>query len=206
MGNTEGSQVISNTFKVRKNIILRLTNRQMSIVIGSILGDAYVHPLGKICFEQAINQKDYLLWKYDELKNLAYPKIGRVIRFDRRYGKENISFRFFLKQFFRPLRNYIYEDNRKTIPNGIEKWLTPLAISVWYMDDGHLERGRYPTFASESFSIKEVERFIFILKNKFGIKAKVGNKKRIRIKSESKDNFFQLVRPFIHKSMEYKLP
>lgn len=90
MVNTEGSRVISQTLRVRKNIAYSLSDRQTEILIGSLLGDAYIHPLGKICFEQSSLQQEYLLWKFAEFKNLAYPKIAQVVRLDKRSQSQTI--------------------------------------------------------------------------------------------------------------------
>jgi len=100
MVNTEGSRVISQTLRVRKNIAYSLSDRQTEILIGSLLGDAYIHPLGKICFEQSSVQQEYLHWKYAEFKNLVYPKIAQVIRLDKRSGNLTFSCRFFSGKSF----------------------------------------------------------------------------------------------------------
>jgi len=207
MGNTEGSRVISQTFFARRNMELRLTEKQMSIVIGSILGDAYVAKKGKICFEHSEGQKNYLLWKYRELENVAYPKVGRVERFDRRTGKTTVSYRFFLRQFFRPLREWFYPTGTKVLPREIDKWLTPLAVSVWYMDDGSLERGKSPLLATESYSVDELNNMVSLLQKKYGLECLVSAKKnRLRIRSNSRAEFFKLIEPYVFKGMRYKLP
>ena len=101
--------MIVQEFRARKNLRLTLTFRQMSIVLGSVMGDAYIYPLGKICFEHGNAQRGYLEWKYSELKQVAYPKVSRVSRTDKRSGNITTSWRFFLRQYFRPLREEFYE-------------------------------------------------------------------------------------------------
>jgi hypothetical protein len=206
MVNTEGSRVISQVYSARKNLKLCLSSRQLSILLGSILGDAYVYPLGKVCFEHSSHQKDYLIWKYDELKSLTYPKVACVKRFDKRTGKQTVSWRFFLKQYFRPLRKLFYIDGKKVVPKDLKRWLSPLLLAVWYMDDGHLDRGKYPLFSTESFSKADVKFLSDILKTNFGLISKVTSKRRLRILSQSKDRFFQLIEPYIHNNLKYKLP
>ena len=206
MGNTEGSRVISQVFRTRKNLKLVLSDEQMSIVLGSILGDAYVHPLGKICFEQAKQQKNYLVWKHVKLKNLASPKIARVVRVDKRNQKKTISYRFFLRQYFRSLRELFYSNGNKIIPKEINEWLNPLFISVWYMDDGHLDKGKSPLLATDAFSQKDVAMLASLLEAKFELQVKVTSKGRLRIRSDSTSRFFQLVSPWIHPDLRYKLP
>ena len=195
MGNSKGSQVIPQIYKVRKNIVLEVSDEQLSIIVGSILGDAYVHPLGKICFEQSTSQKDYLLWKFDKLKNLAYPKIAYQTRFDKRYNKENHSYRFFLKQFFRPLRQIFYVNHKKIVPDCLTNVFNPLVLAVWYMDDGCLEKGHSPTIATESFSDEEIVFLSDLTFQKFKLENLITSRRRIRIKDSSTNKFFHLVEP-----------
>lgn len=180
MVNTEGSRVISQTLRVRKNIAYSLSDRQTEILIGSLLGDAYIHPLGKICFEQSSIQQEYLHWKFAEFKNLAYPKIAQVTRLDKRSQNQTFSCRFFLRQIFRSWRNIWYLDGHKTLPTDLEKWFTPLTLAVWYMDDGHLEKGIVPLFASESFTKEESIVLSNIMYSKWQLKSYVNNNHRIR--------------------------
>lgn len=205
MDNSEGSRVITSTFRARKNLVLHVTDQQMSIILGSILGDAYIHPQGKICFEQAESHKDYLYWKYAQLKNIAYPKVALVTRLDKRTNQQTRSYRFFLRQYFRPLRKVFYNNRKKVVPSSLQRWMTPLLLSVWYMDDGYLDRS-YPQLMTECFSISDIDFLRKSLKDKFNIESIRTSKKRIQIKSNSTSKFFHLVEPFMHETLGYKLP
>ena len=206
MGNSEGSLVIPQIYKARRNLILKTNVEQLSVILGSVLGDAYIYPQGKICFEQSAGQKKYLLWKYNILKDLSYPKVARVIRFDKRYSKKNTSYRFFLRQYFRPLRHIFYVDGRKIVPDCLLEKLDYLVLAVWYMDDGHLEHGKYPLFASEGFSDNDIKSLTNMIFLNFGIETKVDIKRRIRVSSSSKSKFFKLVEPWVYPNLRYKLP
>lgn len=206
MDNTEGSRVINQTFQVRKNLKFKVSDRQMAVILGSILGDGYIYPQGKICFEHGQLQKQYLFWKYQVLQNLAYPKVAKVTRLDKRTNTKTISWRFFLRQYFRPLRSVFYRENQKVIPQSLIDWLTPELLAVWYMDDGYLDKGVYPLFMTESFSKFDVELLSKMMKEKLDLEILVSQKNRIRIKSKSIPKFFQLIEPFIHESLKYKLP
>jgi len=206
MDNAEGSRVISRVFTTRKKMRLQLNNRQMSIVLGSVLGDAYISSQGKICFEQSNAQKEYLFWKYNSLKNLAYPKIGQVIRQHPKTNSISSSWRFFLRQYFRPLRKTFYNDGQKIVPRSLAPWIDDLLIATWYMDDGYLDRGKYPMIMTESFNTSDNLYLIEQLKHKFDIDAYLTTKNRIRIKSRSSAQFFSLIELHIHKSLNYKLP
>jgi hypothetical protein len=207
MDNTEGSLVITKTFRARKNLELRLTNCQMSIILGSILGDAYIHKLGKICFEHTSKHKSYLLWKYTELQNLTYPKVAQVERLDKRTNTKTFSYRFYLRQYFKNLRNIFYNDNdKKIIPSDLINWMNPLVLATWYMDDGHLDKNKYPYFMTESFSIKDIEKLIYQLKILFSLDCKITSKNRILIHNRNSKHFFNLIEPHIHETFKYKLP
>jgi hypothetical protein len=205
MDNTEGSRVLSQTLHVRKHLSYVLTDRQTEILIGSLLGDAYIHPLGKICFEQAECQLEYLSWKYREMQNLAYPKIALVTRFDHRKGTITKSNRFFLRQIFQSWRYVWYHSGCKHLPDHLEQWLTPLALAVWYMDDGHLDKGLAPLFACESFSLDETKLLAKILKCKYHFVVYVNKNKRIRFSRQSTKQFIWLVEPYILPCLRYKV-
>jgi len=205
MVNTEGSRVLSQQLHIRKHLTYCLTNRQTEILIGSLLGDAYIHPLGKICFEQADSQLEYINWKYAEMQNLAYPKIASVVRFDSRSKKETFSHRFFLRQIFQSWRYIWYPNGHKTLPDNIIEWFTPLTLAVWYMDDGHLEKGLAPLLASENFSLDDVNKLANILSQKFDLKVYVNKNRRIRLSRSSTEDFIRLVEPYILSAMRYKI-
>lgn len=206
MDNTEGSRAIKQTYKVRKSLALHLSTNQLAILLGSILGDAHIHPQGKICIEHGRKQKEYLLWKFSHLKSLAYPKVSRVVRFNKRIQKQTVSWRFFLRQYFRPLRNAFYCCKQKVVPPELKLWISPLLIAVWYMDDGHLDRGKYPSLMTDSFSEADSLLLIKYLNYQFSLNSTLTNKGRILINSESRDSFFKIIKPYIHKSLFYKLP
>lgn len=206
MDNTEGSRVISQTYKARKNLELHLTTKQLHVVLGSILGDAYIHPKGKICFEQANSQKEYLFWKHSLLKSISYPKVSLVKRYDKRTKKTTISWRFYLRQYFRPLRKAFYNNKKKVIPMAIEPWVSPLLLAVWYMDDGSLSRRRYPLLMTECYTLDDLKIIQKILAQRYNLKLSITPKRRLRVSPHSRDKFFSLVRPHIHESLTYKLP
>jgi hypothetical protein len=206
MDNTEGSRAITSVFRARKNLELCLTNRQMSIVLGSILGDAYIYPKGKICFEHSHAQREFLFWKYSELRNLAYSFVAQVRRVDKRTNKPTVSWRFFLRQYFKPLRIAFYQHNRKVIPSDLRSWMSPLLLAVWYMDDGNLDKSKYPILMTENYSKRDLNLLARMLKDSFQLDSKITNKNRIRIKSKSRERFFSLIEPHITKDLRYKLP
>lgn len=193
-------------FSARTNLRLKVTHRQMEIIVGCLLGDGYIHPRGQIQIEQSAEQLPYINWKYDELCSIAYGPPTKVERFDNRYGKKYIGARFWLRQYFRPLRKIFYPEGRKIFPMKMSKYFTDLSLAVWYMDDGNLYKGRHLKIACDGFDSKTRKLLQSLLLNKYSLKSSVHKSGKLRISAESLSEFFRLVRPHIYSSMMYKVP
>lgn len=118
------------------NTVGSLTQFQKSIVIGSILGDGYLRivPKRKNAFleiNHSFNQKDYVDWKYQILKEITIspPKI-------RKCNGNRIAYRFYTKQLPELTELYciFYKDGKKVIPDNLA--INPIILSIWFMDDG----------------------------------------------------------------------
>lgn len=183
---------------------------QDSLIIGKILGDGHIETANNKTFrlkiEHSIKQKEYVDWMYEKLKDFssAPPKIkaktpNNSYWFNTRYSG---NLRFYAQQF--------YKDDIKIIPKIIHKLITPLSLAIWFMDDGLFKSNRHKTFIIHSLGYKknELKLIIKLLEDKFNIKStlhKQYDKWRIYIKSESADNFRNLIEPYIIDSMRYKL-
>ena len=181
MSNIVGSLEIPNVLHARKRIFLSVSERQKEILIGCILGDAYITPMGKIRIEQSEKQHEYVKWKYRELASLCYPKGPRdLIHKLKTTNKEYHSIFFDIRQYFRLWRQIFYNGRQKIFPKNMV--LTPLPLAVWYMDDG-CWTGKKCVISIESFkgeSCKNIQDLFF---KQYG-----------------------LISPFILSSMKYKIP
>lgn len=193
-------------FTARKNLKLAVSDRQMEIIVGCLLGDGYIHPRGQIQICQSIKELPYLDWKYRELSSLAYGSPTRVERFDSRYQKTYVGVRFWLRQYFRPLRKIFYPEGRKIFPVVISEYFTDLSLAVWYMDDGNLFNKRHLKIATDGFDKKSRLDLQNFLLTKFNLQSSIQASGKMRIPVESLEYFFKLVRPHIHSSMRYKIP
>ena len=190
----------------RKYQKLVITSNQLQILVGCLLGDGYIHPRGQIQIAQSFKQLQYVLWKYEKLKNLAYGTPSKVDRFDKRYGKVYSQSRFWLRQFFRPWRKIFYPKNKKIFPEEFEKYVSALSLAVWYMDDGNYSEGRNVKIATDGFDLRSREKLRSLLLRKFSIESTLHKNGKLRISNNSLSRFFDLVKPFIHSSMKYKVP
>lgn len=188
------------------NTVGSLTQRQKSIIIGSVLGDGYLRivPGRKDAFlevNHSIKAKDYVLWKYSELKNIceSAPK-ERII------DERRTAYRFFTKQHpeITEIFKKFYIDNRKIIPK-IE--LDELMLAVWFMDDGSKTNKGDVYLNTQQFSMNDQKKLLNFLRN-LGIKARLNKDKkyyRIRILKESLAHFNKIISPHVVSSMKYKL-
>jgi len=194
---------------------LKLTSKQRQIIIGKLLGDGHLETSNngktyRLKIEHSFKQKDYVDWCYQELKDwvLTKPQIKKQTFNGKVYEKywfntlSHSSFRFYAHQF--------YPRDKKVIPKLIHRWLTPLSLAVWFMDDGSIKskNHRARILNTQCFSVKEIRRLIQILQTKFDLSCKLRKQKegyQIMILAESANKFYNLIKEFIIPSMDYKL-
>lgn len=190
----------------RKNQKLLVTDRQLEILVGTLLGDSYIYPKGKIQIAQSSKQLPYLLWKYEELESLSYGPPTQIERYDIRSGKIYSQSRFWLRQYFRSWRSTFYPKGKKIFPKEFEKYISPLSLAVWYMDDGNYSEGRNVKIAADGFDLESRSNLKNMLFKKFNLESTLHKSGKLRISNKSLNRFFDLVAPFIHSSMSYKIP
>ena len=84
--------------------------------------------------EQSAKQKEYVYWKYEQLKSIVSGNPKKVTRYDKRTYS---SYRFYTRALFKQLRKEFYSTEKKSIPLSIQNYLkAPVTLAVWYMDDG----------------------------------------------------------------------
>ena len=192
-----------NTKRSRIAKTLMFSERQQEIIAGSLLGDG--HLVKTTCgfafrVNHSVKQKEYVDWKYRELKMFTNspPAV---------YEKErSYYFRSVTHHYFDELRRKFYLGQKKIVPKEIKRFLTPLALSVWIMDDGTRE-GNQLRLNTQSFSRDENECLIAILEATLGIKTNLNRDKdmyRLRVREESMGHVKKITLPYIIPSMRYK--
>lgn len=190
------------TIKARKARNQRFSDRQQSIVVGSLLGDAYlVQTTRGYAFRvnHSVVQKDYVDWKYKELE--------MFVNSAPRSSKQCYYFRTVSHPYFSQMRSLFYNGKQRIVPDSLEQWLDPLSFAVWVMDDGAKDGGQL-RINTQSFSFEENQLLIEILKAKLGITATLNrdkNRFRLRVSAYSMPRVRQLLAPYIIPSMQYKL-
>lgn len=205
MGNTVGSREPLVVITARKQQKLVVHPRQLEILKGSILGDAYVTRRGQIQIEHSVKQREYLMWKYRELASISYRgEPAFVQRRDQRNGAVYESMRFWTRQFFRSLRCQFYQDGRKIFPANLQ--LTPLMLAVWYMDDGHFERKkRRCILATDNFSQDNIMQIQTTLRSQFSLQTIVRKSGKLVFAGENCDKFLRIFSCHVIQTMSYKI-
>lgn len=189
------------------NTVGSLTQLQLSIIIGSILGDGYIRIIkGRsdafLEINHSIKAKEYVDWKFASLKSICIsPPKQRII------DETRTAYRFFTKQHqeISDLYSRFYVNGRKIIPSSLV--LNPIILAIWYMDDGSKSRKHDVYLNTQQFSLNHQKILISKLRE-MGLKARLNKDKkyyRIRFLKESVEKLNDIIYPFIIPSMKYKL-
>ena len=196
-----------------------ITKRQREIVTGTILGDAYIQLTGKqnarLRFEHGEKQKDYISWKWTELKNLMQDKPKKITRYNPIWKRVYTYYRCqsYSSPIFGKLRRMFYCDSKKVIPSNFGKLLkSGLSLAVWFMDDGYYyHRDRTAYIYLSKFSKEGLATLVRVLKDNFNLESKVEIKKRgeninLKFSVTETEKLVNLIKADVIPSMRYKLP
>jgi ubiquinol-cytochrome c reductase cytochrome b subunit len=188
----------------------------LCILIGSLLGDSYAEKHGngtRFCFQLEQSNNAYLLWFHSFISKLGYcnsdtPKIltrlgkgGKIRQLSRFKTYTFTNFNWILEAF--------YINGVKFVPPMVEQFLSPVALAIWIMDDGGIVSSGFK-IASNSFNRTDVQMLCDILKRKYDLNASiitagVPNQYNIHISKYSMKALTDIVEPYMHPSMYYKL-
>lgn len=182
------------------------------IILGTLLGDAYIGKLQgrsksyKIAWEHSLHQKEYALWKAE--RSLNNYSIYERNRLDDRTGNIYSSIMIYSTvDDYKSYRQLFYPYGKKEVSNLILESLSPLAVAVWFMDDGNLYyngNNCHLTLSVNGFNEQSKLNIINYFKYKYNINFKP-NQNAIRLTSIREVNKFELhFAKLYHKSMNYK--
>jgi LAGLIDADG DNA endonuclease family len=188
----------------------------ISVIIGSMLGDGNGEKHGRgirFRLQQEQSNIEYLFWFYKFLVERGYcsnikPKI--LIRLGK---KGKIRYYYTIRTFTFTSFNWIYEifyiNNIKVVPKNINKYLTPLALAIWIIDDGSKVSAGLK-IATNSFILQEVEFLCKVLNDKYHIQARphsagIPDQYSIYIPKCSINILSKLIKPYMVSSIHYKL-
>ena len=192
------------------NKAIKPTDRQLSIIVGSLLGDASlrktnINPI--FTCEHGIKQLEYCKWKAKELESLGSKfSISKRRAVDERTGMcyESAICRLPANPEFLYLYNNLYTNGKKVITKEFLQYFDELSLAVMFMDDGY-KLGKSIGIATNCFSIEELSIFNDFVSKKFGIVFNITKSNTLYLPTIQYPIFEELVLPYMQKDMLYKL-
>jgi recombination protein RecA len=199
----------------------RLSGQQMELILGALMGDGSLSPSPhgrsgtRFRMGHGAKQASYLDWKVSLLGNIGCTLSSNA--------KGAVFADLTPLPELAELREAVYfGDGKKHLSWEYLKALTPLALAVWYMDDGCFtvrskgvqERTRGGTgrieICVQAMSPGSRERLAGYLRDTHQLNVRVvtrGSRSQavLQFTTAASEKFQKLVAPYIHPSMEYKL-
>lgn len=199
-----GGLLEANQFAAEDNTVGSLSDEQRSLIEGTLLGDGAMRCKANALLEinHSMKQRVYVDWKYQLLSALVStppsPRNGNGGR---------VAYRFTTRSLpeLTPIYRAFYRDGRKVVP---ALQLTPLAMAVWFMDDG-CKSYRALYLNTQQFGLDDQMRLIAMLEQQWRIRSTLNRDKsyhRIRIAVESVARFQSIVQAHVLAEMRYKFP
>lgn len=196
---------------------MKLSSLQRDILVGTILGDAFLHKTGernaRLRLEQGVKQKSYLLWKVEQLSQLFQGKPKYLKRVHPLTKKTYEYWRHQSQSMpaLGALRRIFYPSGKKAIPENLEVFLrSPRVLAVWYMDDGYYyQRDRVSYLYLGNVTYHEAEVASAALHVRYNLIARVLAKKKgfaLYFAPEEARKLAALIRRYILDEFNYKLP
>ncbi len=179
-----------------------LTDDGVQVVLGSALGDGSLRQIGRHTASLRIGhgaaQDAYCTWKHG-----LFAGLSRALTRNARGG---LSFDTRGCYELGCIRKTAYTGPRKDPSAEMVDGLTPLAIAIWYMDDGTFDSRRQNRcsicFKGLSGPAQERLRAWF---ERRGINARLSHLGRLDFDVAATKALHQMIAPYVHPSMDYKL-
>ncbi|MDN5795353.1 MAG: intein-containing recombinase RecA [Intrasporangium sp.] len=207
--------------RVMVNETARLSRQQWQLIFGGLMGDGHLAPNRqgrhgvRFRMGHGAKQVDYLDWKAGLFANIGQT---RTVRPD---GSVHVDLTPLPE--LGELREVMYwGDGKKHLTEDVIKRITPHALAIWYMDDGTFalrSKGLQQRTAGgsgrievcvEAMSHGSRERLVAFLRDIHGVECKVslrGSRQKavLQMTTAGTARFQEIVAPYIHPSMDYKL-
>jgi recombination protein RecA len=196
-----------------------LSDFQWQVILGSLMGDGALSSsqsglAGRFRWGHGVKQTEYADWKASLFANIGTSRTTNA--------KDAVFHDMKPLPELKDLREAVYIEGKKVLSDDYLKRLTPMALAVWYMDDGSFtlrakglqERTRDGSGRSEicleAMEPTTRQRLVDHLADTWDIHGRLSarGKRQVAVLSFPKDEtakLHALIAPFIHPSMEYKL-
>ncbi len=197
---------------------MALSTQQADVLIGTWLGDGHLDRDGRyvrLKVDHAWEQATYVWWKFEVYRDLTLREPQKRVVYEKREDKSRISVHCrFATRTTIELEEYhqlFYVNGRKVVPKNINRLLrSPLALAVWYMDDGARRTDcQALRLHTNAFTLEEQYLLREMLASNFDIAVTVhrvqGNERVLYVPSREAMRFCDIIRPFVLPEMCYKL-
>jgi recombination protein RecA len=198
-----------------------LSDQQLQLILGALMGDGNLSPNRRnrsgtrFRMGHGAKQAAYLDWKTSLLGNIGH---SRTVN-----AKGAVFADFTPLPELAELQDAMYfGDGKKHLAWEYLKSLTPLALAIWYMDDGSFvvrskgvqERTAGGTgrieIVVEAMSPGSRDRLVRYLRDTHKLDVQLVSKgvrqvSAIRFTTAASEKFQKIVAPYVHPSMDYKL-
>jgi recombination protein RecA len=189
---------------------VKLSSEQESVLAGTLLGDGCLAKHGRYhrlhikhkLAHRALAELKY--WTFEDFISMP------IHRFDQHLGETRypcVQFATRTSSVLSQWHRRFYREGTKVVPENIAQMLTPLALAVWFMDDGAADFAGV-TFQTHSFRREEVDTLQEALNDRFGLAV---NRRRnkgawiLYVRANSLEQLRRIVSPHLLPEFEYKL-
>lgn len=195
---------------------LPFKGEKMGVLTGMLLGDAGMtrkYPkIMTLCHGES--QKEYFEWKCFILEHFGFKK-NKVREMNSVLGNKAFivdfvdkKFEFFYRKFYR----FDKERIKRIVNLQNLRHLNLYGLAIWFMDDGNLVKKDYPYVClnTQAYTYDENVLLQKFFKKKYNLDVKIHKDKHYYKLYFGQENntakrFIEMIEPYIHKSIEYKL-
>jgi hypothetical protein len=185
------------------------------VILGSMCGDGNIcHKSKNPVFREvhSIKQEDYLLWKSKLISELNPRVFYSESKSQQDKFYKTVGFYTSASEDLIKYQRLFYYDKRgeKHISYKILKMLKPLALAIWYLDDGSYNYSHSSIEIASCMNnlkvLKSIKRYFI---KHLGLECNIHHVRDdlnvIRFTVKSSDKFLKLIQKYVPDSMRYKL-
>lgn len=206
-----------------------MTKKEKNFILACILGDGCINKRlinntiqCRFLMKHSMKQFEYFKWKVERLEKIFSSKRVNSYSMEKNSGRSNITACRYEKNhaYLKSLYSFVYQNSKKTFSKKVLNKLDAEGIAIWYMDDGSLYNVKYLTSSGKYrcrvanltlntyLSFEENKIIVDYFKNKWNITFKIAKGKnftRLLVRTKEARKFIEIVKPYIHESMLYKI-
>lgn len=188
-----------------------LSDRCREIVLGSLLGDGslkihrpYVN--ARFSFRHSVTQSEYFWWKVKNLTEISSERCVWQQEADGGFGGARLRYQSRALESLTELYHQTHRGGRFVIRREWLNQLTPLALAIWWLDDGSLVgNSRKGVFCTDGFARRDIQMLAHYLSDTWYIRTVVGQVKNRGVayyrlwlySTEELKKFLRLILPYI---------